>query len=199
MSLTTLLMIGGLTHAFNWDKHSFSVIPLAAKALAGYTTAQDHKDLGDICKDRAKYECAAQQYQKVHLLDKNNLDILVEAGTLEAKAKKYDQAIATFAQYFKAGGKSPEASYQYALALGEKGKIKEAMKYFEMTIKAKPKVLQVTVARDYVDMLVKHNKLKVAKKKIRQFRRQNPSARYFMKDRMQTIQRKLASVKVVSR
>ena len=188
--LTAILCTLSFVHVVKWDTHSFEVLPLLVKKVAGIGNYHDYDRLGDICSDRHDYDCLHDTYVEKLRLKPNEIDTLSKLGKLDLQLGNLQESLAYFAEYFSKEGDSVEAHYQYGKALGRVGQVKDSIQHFEETLEARPGVLQVTVVKAYVDMLMTNKKYKSAARVIVRFRRYSQHASYFLEGRMKDIKKR---------
>lgn len=186
-----LLMIGSFIHAINWNEHSFAIIPLKTVHVLGFASKEDLRKIANICEQRAKPSCTAEAYQDLYRKDSSEIQALAQVGKIHSQLGLFEESKEAFAEYFKLGGKDHLAAYEYAKVLGELGQVREATRYFEYVLKAKPAVLQVTVTKAYVDMLMRNKKLKEASRVIHHARRMGDNTGYFLERELQEIKKQL--------
>ena len=185
-----LLLIAAFIHTVNWDNYSIVIIPLKVKQLTQSASAADLKEIAKICDARLKYACVMDAHaQRAQLFPEEN-EAWAELGILYSNQGYTEEAAESLGHYFKQGGKDPKAAYEYAKALGQLGQVKESSKWFKYVLKAKPGMLQISVTRSYVDMLVKHKKLKVARRVLKNYRRKGGSD-YVLEREWKTVNKRL--------
>jgi hypothetical protein len=183
----SLLLVAGFYQAVTWDQYFFEIIPLKAKLTIGGMTPDNYARLADICKIRKNLDCVETALAGLATSDASHIEALATLGGVQANRHEFKQAANTFAIYFKNGGQSPDAAYDYARSLAEIGLIDQAAQYYQAVLKAKPDTMQITVTQDYVKMLVAHGRLADAKSLIQGIRAKGGNASMFMEDEMQKI------------
>ncbi|MGE0528496.1 MAG: tetratricopeptide repeat protein [Bdellovibrionales bacterium] len=185
ISLSALVVIA-YVQLLHWDNHSLSIIPLTVKEYAGISSPSDWEHKAQICFDLKKWDCVESAYIKTARVDAR---LWQRAGDFQSKREKYAEAAQSYFQFFQNGGDSIEASYAYAKALSKLGHVDDAVRYFDQVIAARPEVLQVTVIKNYVDLLMRHQRYNQAKVLIQDIRkRAGPGADLFMDSEMEQIQ-----------
>ena len=196
----SIIVIGGLLiasflHAVNWDTHFFAIIPLKAKQVAGLAQPADLEKIATICMERKKHDCVERALVDISRIQPMNLENLSRLGQLQYKRDRLNNAAATFAKFFHLKGKSLDATYTYAQTLTRLKRFEEADRHFKAALKMKDNVLQVTVIRNYVQMLVAANRLQDAKSTILRYRKDSASANLFMSRELEDIRARLGEVK----
>jgi len=191
--IISALFVGAFFHVITWDNHSIKIVAPMLRSMASVATVDDYNIISEVCKERGKLDCMEKSFQGAYKSDNNNIDALGELARTQLKLKKPNLASRNFKAYFRQGGENLRVAYEYAKLLGENGRVMESIKYFELVIQAKPDVLQVTVTKAYVDMLMKNNQYKKAKKLINHYRKHGLNAKYFMQNELQSIDRQIAS------
>lgn len=191
IAIFAALLIGSFIQAVNWDKHFFTIIPLKAQQLAGMANADQLNEIAEICMERKKYSCAETAHFQAWKKDPKNLVHLEKLGELQVKQDLMLSAIKTYDTYFGNNGDDLDAKYNYAKALAATNDTQKAEKYFKMVLKAKPDILQITVTRHYINMLVKNDQLAKAKSVIEHFRKKGSNTGLFMDKEYKEIKSKL--------
>ncbi len=189
------LLVAGFLQAVNWDQHFFTIIPLKAKQVVGTANIEDLEKIAEICADRKKHECVERAYIQIARKDPKNLANLSRLGQLQYKRERFTQAVDTLTLYFSQHGDELEAAYTYAQALTKLKKWDQADRYFNFALKQKQTVLQVTVVRNYVQMLVEANRLRQARDVILKYRKLSTNANMFMNKDLAEINSKLNHVR----
>lgn len=136
--------------------------------------------LADICMELKKYSCAEEALESLYKKQKD-ASAGLRLGKLQMQQKRYRLAAETYKSYF--AQKRPtnlEAHYLYGRALAEMGQIDAAARQFDIVLRAKPDVLQVTVAQNYVRYLVQANRVAQARQVIQRIRSRGQTASMFM-------------------
>ena len=171
------IALGSFMQLVNWDTHSLEVIPLKVKETIGMSSPSDSERMSEICMDLKKWDCVEINYGKVAASDVAKLPRL---GNFQMKRARYNEAAQSYYGFFTKGGTDLEASYNYAKALAQLGRVDDATKYFEQVLAARPDVLQVTVVQNYVKLLMDHQRFDQAKKLIQEIRGKGPDSAMFM-------------------
>ncbi len=188
----TLLMVGAIIHAINWDTYFFKIIPLKVKQLAGLAKAHELKEIAQICNFRKKNNCEVQALEKAYSINVGDSESLLRIGEIYTTTNNYFMAAKTYALYFQNGGKDETARYQYARSLGETGQVSDAKKQFHYILRSNNKTPQFRVARSYVELLIKNQDYKTAKGIIEQYRRAGPSSALFLEKEWKAINDRLS-------
>lgn len=196
MLMIGLLIVGSFIHAVNWDQHFFSIIPLKTKQLLGKATVTDLEQITAICQERKKHDCVEETLTQSYKLNPNRVDYLERLGHLQLQRGKTTTAAETFKNYFIRKGKSTLAAYDYAQTLSQLGKVDMATKYYRFALSSKPDVMQISVTRSYVEMLVKHNRLSEARELILHYRSKGSNTGYFMDKELRDIEVRLSQGKI---
>ena len=186
IALSTLLVLAFI-HTIKWDEFFIEVIPLQIKSLIGGLSAEDADRFASICKIRKNLDCVETMISSKFNSNPQNIEALAELGKVQFLRKEYRESANTFAIYFKQGGLSVDASYDYARVLGEVGLVEQSAQYYDRVLASKPDAMQVTVTQSYVRMLVSHGKNDQAKAIIESIRSKGGNASLFMENEMQQI------------
>lgn len=184
----TIVILAGLVHILNWDKYSIDILPLKAKQIFGFATVTDLKKVAEICEIRRKFPCQQTALWQAFQIDTTQKDLLVQLGSLQMKTEDYNAALRTYTAYFKANGQNIEARYEFARALAETGKLKDAKKHFQYVLNvSRDPIKTPEMARTYVKILMKNKDYVTAKAVISATRRTNRSAAYFLEKELKVI------------
>lgn len=189
------LLIASFLQAVNWDQHFFAIMPLKAKQVLGAASIQDLEQIARICTDRKKHECVERAYTQIARKSPTNLANLNRLGQLQFKRERYTNAVETLTLYFSQRGSELDAAYTYAQALSKLKKYDQADRYYKVALAQRDSVVQVTVVRNYVQMLVEANRLRQARDVILHYRKLSSSANLFMDKELADIRSRLGEVK----
>jgi tetratricopeptide (TPR) repeat protein len=187
---SAVLIVAGFVHVVNWGGYSLEILPIQAASFIGMESQSSTKRMAEICLDVKKLDCVESMYVRLALSDASGW---VRLGKFQFNRSKYPEAAESFRQFFAKGGQDLDASYVYARALGETGRVDEASKYFEYVLAAKPDILQVTVAQNYVKLLVGAGRYDQALKVIDAIRKKGENASQFMDSEYKVIREKMGS------
>src|SRR5690606_24630914 len=163
--------VGVFIQAVNWDRHSFEIIPLTIKEFAGVANLNDYRRLTEICIERKKWDCTESSLAKRFALSPHSeLEALADLGEVQYKRQKVREAADSLNQYFAQGGLNLDASYTYARALSDIGDLEQASTVYDRILKSKPDTLQVTVAQNYIRVLMKAQRHRQAKEVLEEIR-----------------------------
>lgn len=184
-----ILFIVAFIHAVNWGPYFFEAMPLKLKTATGMASSEDYRALSVMCRELQDSDCVENMLVAEVGLSPKDLTALAELGSVQFLRKHYADSVQTYDKYFQFGGDNLDASYTYARALGEVGKVDLAITHYEKILAAKPNVLQVTVTQAYVQMLIRTGRHSDAMAVIKAIRSKGENAAFFMETEM----RKLAS------
>lgn len=186
-TIFSVLAIGVFIQTVNWDTHFISIIPLQIKNTLGMMSTSDVAEMAAICVERKNADCVEDLYSSLAKRDSQNIEHLASLGSIQFRRGKIRTAAATLNQYFAKGGLSLEASYIYARSLGQLGQIDSASSYYQHVLNAKPEVLQISVAQNYVNLLMQNQRLEQARSVLEDIRAKGASAAGFMETDLQRI------------
>lgn len=179
-----VVFVAGFVQISRWDKYFARVSRIQIAELFGAASERDSRAMANICIERKIFSCAESRLES---LTKSDFKVLLELGALQMRLGEFGAAARSYQLYFKAGGKGSEPGYRFAEALTKVGLLKEAIRYYEYAIKANPKVVMVSVTRDYVKVLIQANRLAQAEHLILQIRSRSQSANQFMDAELKSI------------
>lgn len=190
-SIFSVFVIAAHIQLTNWDKHYFSIIPIAVKETIGAASSSDYESKAQICMDLKKWDCVEASYIQTA---KAEPTLWKRAGDFQMKRAKYAEAARSYYPLFQNGAvQDIEVSYNYAKALAAIGQVDEAVAYFDAILAARPETLQVTVVNNYVKLLMEHKRFEQAQVLISKVRKDSgPAGEAFMEEEFTKI-KELAS------
>ncbi len=177
----TIVLVGGFIQSVSWDQYAVSIIPLKLKQMTGTASITDMAEISKICFERKKWDCLSESLIKRYQMSPNTeLETLAELGSLQFKLGQYAQAEKTLSTYFQQGGLNMDASYDYARSLSLQGEVDQASQVYQQILQAKPETLQITVAQNYIKLLMTNNRHREAKTVLDGIRASGSNANMFM-------------------
>ncbi len=173
----SLVVVLCFIQAIKWDSHFLSIIPLQIKSMMSSLSAHDADELAKICLERKNLDCAESALQSEAT---TQVEALTQLGKIQMQRQKFRESANSFGSYFRSGGLSVDASYDYAKVLGQLGMIDQASQYYERVLASKVDALQVTVTQSYVKMLIANKRSAQAKTVIDGIRAKGGNASLFM-------------------
>jgi len=188
-----ICLFGGLLlftfmHVVSWDTYFFKIIPIKAAHATGLAGAETIAELSTICEERKKYTCVLDTLSELY--EKNPLqqvEALHKKGKLLVKLERFEDAATTYGMYFEGNGSNPEAHYQYAKTLRTLSQFTKASEQYQLALSSKPDVLQISVTRSYVDMLIENKNYKYAKEIITHYRGKAQHSKYFLESELKMV------------
>ncbi len=193
------LLLFSFLHAVSWDSFFFKVIPVKIAYVTGMSDTKTIAELSHMCEVRKKYNCVLQTLDDLYKKNPlQQIESLHKKGKLLVKMENYKDAVKTYQLYFDKNGKSPEAHYQFAKSLRYEEMISEATAQYELALESKPDVLQVSVARSFVDMLIENKKYQQARKVITTYRKKAQHTKYFLEAELKQVNEALKGHRKIS-
>lgn len=178
--LLSILLVTTYYYTLFWGSFSLQTAPLQIKGILKKITPTELAQLADICHKRQNQQCRIKTLSEIIKLEPENQDRWGNLANAYRQNKKYDYAIDSYARYFGLDGKDLMHAYNYAHLLSEDGKYDDAKKYYEYVLQAKPETLQITIAREYVETLMKMEANDEALAFLNQTRASGDNAKFFM-------------------
>lgn len=191
--LGSLAIIGLFIHAVNWNEDSLRIVPLKVKQYAGISTTSDLNAVAEICERQNKSQCVERAFDQISKINPSDQANLVRLGKVLYFNGKKDHALKVYSNYFTNGGIDTDAAHIYARVLAESGNVLKSIEYFNYVLQQKPDTLQITVTTDFVNMLMKNNKLNMARKIIKKTQKMGSNTSYFMNYELEQIEKQLKS------
>ena len=182
------LILFSFMHVVSWDTYFFKIIPIKAAHATGLAGTETIAELSNICEERKKYECVLDTLSELY--EKNPLqqvEALHKKGKLLVKLERFEEATKIYSMYFENNGTDPEAHYQYAKSLRMLSQVPQATEQYQLALAAKPDVLQISVTRSFVDMLIQNRNYKYAKDIITHYRGKAQHSKYFLESELKTV------------
>ena len=168
VAVSFALMLG-VAYLGSWGSSSLSIIPLK---IAQWTNSLDEASftkLKNACMRLKKYDCVEGAYASLYKSSRD-LQALSELAHFQYRRKDFHSAVQTYRLYFKNQGRDITAAYNFARLLEKNSNTVDAEKYYKFALVARPDVIQVTVMRSYIDLLVKTGQVKKARKELVDFK-----------------------------
>tara|TARA_Y100000817_G_C16846872_1_gene540399 strand:+ start:892 stop:1617 length:726 start_codon:yes stop_codon:yes gene_type:complete len=146
----------------HWQGEAASVFPLQLKSLVGLAEVDDFEKLQSVCEDQQKVDCISKLTQEIQLKQPGHLLSLERLGHIKYLTKNYDDAVESYRTYFVHGGRDSSALYEYAISLEKIDDPEKARSIYEIALRQKPDVLQITVYEKYIKLLIKTGDVKKA-------------------------------------
>ena len=162
-------LMGAVVYVGNWGSSSLSIIPLKAQQWTGQMNEKSFARMKSVCLQLKKYGCVEQAHRS-YFRSSGDLQALEELGEFQYRRKKFTQAGKTYAQYFSQKGQGVKPAYNYARVLEKAGQTDHALSYYEYALKSRAGVVQITVMRSYLNLLVKSGQVSKAKAELLKFK-----------------------------
>ncbi len=146
-----------------WGGDSIRIVPLKVKQWTGKLDKDSFMNLKNICMKGKKYNCVESAYLS-YFRSSGDLGVLASLANFQFRRNKKYLATHTYYAYFSKKGRSVKAAYNYARLLEEQGDSKSAIQFYNYAMKASPSgVIQMTVARAYINLLIKSGQKRKAR------------------------------------
>ncbi len=152
-----------------WGSSSLSIIPLKVAQWTNSLDQSSFAELKNICMHLKKYDCVEDVYTSFYR-SSDDLQALSELGHFQYRRKDFHSAAQTYQVYFKNQGRDVTAAYNFARLLEKSNNQADAERYYKFALMSRPGVVQITVMRAYIDLLVKTGQIQKAKRELFEFR-----------------------------
>ena len=159
----------GVAYLGYWGSASLNIIPLKAAQWTDSLDQAAFAELKNICMALKKYDCVERAYTSFYR-SSHDLQALSELGHFQYRRKDFHSAAQTYQHYFKNQGRDVTAAYNFARLLEKSNKPADAEKYYKFALMSRPGVIQVTVMRAYIDLLVKTGQIQKARRELFEFK-----------------------------
>lgn len=160
-----LALMGTVIYVGNWGSSSLKIAPLKARQWTGSLSEKSFASLKTVCMSLKKYDCVESAH-KSFFKSSGRLEVLEQLGEFQYRRHKFNEAGKTYSLYFSNKGRGVKPAYNYARILERGGDKKSALSYYKYALRAKPGVVQVSVMRSYIDLLVKSGQKRIAQAEL---------------------------------
>ena len=168
MAAFGVVFVLGFAHLGSWGNHALSIPFTKIGEFTGMLSADGYRDLAKTCIELNKWQCAEDAYVEL-ASERGDVEGLAQAGTLDAKLNKQQQALSLYQSYEKAGGKNSQSLLSYAKILEAASQDNEASRVYEKSIAANPTSLPVQATSGLVRIMIKHGQYAEAYERILAF------------------------------
>lgn len=195
-----VFLVGGMIHISKWNEYSLTIIPLKISDFLSMTNVQSLEKIYFICDQRKLLSCQEDTLLKLTQKDPKNRSYLERLAKVQFKMKSPNITL-TYVKYMELGKEkkntySTETLHLLAQAVESLHKSQEALALYSLVLSDKKYKHKAQATRGYVNLLLSQRKLLQAKRTILDFRKQNKGAQLFLKNELQSIDRKLASARL---
>lgn len=169
IALAGLLVALGLIHVAKWGTYSFEVITLLSAEKSHESSLSQAERLLEICKERGHISCQESVLNRLDN-DFHKLYAKAELGALYVFLGRDEEAVEALEDFVESGSKDVKALLNLAVAYGHLGEVEKSTEQFRKIFALKPGIVQVTVTRAFVAMLLRNRKFTEAKIAIREIR-----------------------------
>lgn len=181
-----LILLGLGIQIVNWNQYFLSIIPLKISQTVGSASPRELRQIASICERRMKYSCAETALNSALNRDPS-ADEYLKLGELQRKTKSPQEAISSYGQALvilqkdNAPDQTKLSDTYYGLARSYEslGQNQSAINNYDLAIKAKPSVIQVTVTNSYLSLLKSMGKSDLAKAVVKEAQNRGQSSNLF--------------------
>lgn len=188
-----------LLYLVSWSGFGLEVLALEAKGLMGARTSADLIRKGEICEMLKKNECASKNYTRVIRTDSQNQAGYIKLANLHLRAKNELATIQVYEAFFQSGGKDSNLMFRMANLMANNGQHEKAIQTYEALMSSEPSILHITVAKSYVQLLIKLERLDAAKKVVSEFQSKGDNAKDYLNEELLQIEAGLKLNKTAAR
>jgi tetratricopeptide (TPR) repeat protein len=178
MVVGVALMMALFLHFATWGSYSFAVPFVKLQDMTGMLSKQGYIDYAKSCESLRKWACAKQAYTNLY---KKHGEVygIEKLARFQVRLGEMDEAMQTFDIYFRKGGKSGDAAYEYARLLDQRGMENDAIKFYDQSIEARPKVLAIQATAGIIRILTKQGRVTEVRERILAFQGSAENAKGF--------------------
>lgn len=160
-----LAICGLYMFRLSWGPHAWEVPFLEVESVSGLMSSDGYQKFADICIDLNRWTCAEESYLAMYRSSRNP-DAFAKLGKLEFALKRPEKAAQFYGAYYKNGGSNPDVAFEFAQVLEQTHQVDEALKYYQISINARPQTLPVFATSNMVRLLMTNNRAAEAYEKI---------------------------------
>ncbi len=188
--LLGLALMSAVIYLGNWGSSSLKIVPLKARQFTGLLNEKSFASLKNVCMSLKKYDCVESAH-KSFFKSSGRPEVLESLGEFQYRRNKFGEASKTYNRYFSNKGNSVKSAYNYARILEKSDDTKSALSYYKYALKAKPGVVQVTVMRSYIDLLVKSGQKNIAQAELMKLKPMLNRAGSLVKQEYESLQKQV--------
>lgn len=180
----------------SWSGFGFDVVAISFKSMLGMASAQDYIQKAEICEQVRKYDCATENYARVIRSNPQDEDAYLRLAHLYIKVKDMNSAIQVYQAFFASGGKDANLKFRMANLMADAGQTDLAQATYQELLDSEPGILQITVAKSYVQLLIKVGKFENAKSVITSFQGKGDNAKDYLNEELIQVEAQLKGKKI---
>ena len=147
----------------------------------GNALEADYKLLADISLRLGRSQESLDYLEKRVKLAPKNLSAIEELADRYYRMKIWQKAAPLYYRFLTLGGVSTHSQLNYARILSSHNDVEKATTVFRSILKSKPGIFQITVAKSFVNHLIRHGKKKEAIRTIKKIQKLGSNTASFMK------------------
>ncbi len=182
IALPAVLFLG------SWSGFGMEMFGIYAKSTFGSLSATDLLRKAEICEQLRKNECAAESYGSVIRQYPKEEQAYLRLAHMYLRVQDKAGAIQVYQAFFKNGGQDPNLKFRMANLLVEIGQTELAAQTYQELMSSEPGILHITVAKTYVQLLIKLGQFDNAKSVITQFQNQGDNAKEYLNEELLQIE-----------
>ena len=179
-----------------WSGFGLDVLALGTKSLLGMSTPADILQKAEICEQVRKLDCATANYGRLIRMAPQEEDAYLRLAHLYIKANDKNAAIQVYQAFFMSGGKDANLKFRMANLMADAGQTEMAAKTYQELLDSEPGILQITVAKAYVQLLIKVGQFQDAKAVITTFQSKGDNAKDYLTEELVQIEAQLKGKKI---
>lgn len=130
MMVLAVAMIVSYAHLVSWGSYALQIPFVKIQQMTGTISKAGLTELAQACVELNKWTCAKKAYSQIYS-QKQDAGGLALRARLEGRLGETENAMASFGEYFAAGGKDSENAYLYGSLLERSGHLNEAVQSYE--------------------------------------------------------------------
>ena len=169
MAIASAGLLLFVVHFSKWGSHSVSIVYLKTAQITRLAGPSQYKKLSAICMKLKNYDCVESSLNSFYRSTKDPEQLKKLAG-FQLRMKKDKASLKSYAEYFKQGEYDKQSAYNFAKLLDQFNQKEKALEYYNKILAVQKKnVLQVSVVRNKIDLLVRMNRKVQARRVIKKY------------------------------
>lgn len=171
----------------HWSGFGAEVLGIKLKSTMGAASATDYIRMGEICEMLSKNNCAVDSYTRVIRSYPKEKEGYIKLARIYLEANDPAGAVQVYQAFFISGGQDNNLKFRMANLLAESGQYEMAAQTYQQLMDSDPGILHITVAKAYVQMLIRMGQFQSAKDVLSRFHGLGDNAKEYLTDELTQI------------
>ena len=185
MALIGLLPV--VLYFAHWSGFGAEVLGIKMKSMLGGSSISDSLRMGEICEMLRKTDCAVESYTRAIRQHPKEQAGYVKLAHLYIEGKDLMGAVQVYQAFFMSGGQDPNLKFRMGNLLSDAGQYEMAARVYQELMDSDPSILNITVAKTYVQMLIRLGEYQNAKDVLSKFHNMGDNAKDYLQEELTQI------------